>query len=77
VYNTAVQIGGPLMLAILSTVATSYTAKYAGNNSVLAAQVYGIHAAFIATTAFVLLATVLCALLLRQLPVKAEKDSSL
>ena len=76
VYNTATQIGGPLMLAILSTIAATYTTKYAAaNHTNLASAVHGIHAAFIAATAFILLATLLCVFILKQLPVKPEKSS--
>jgi EmrB/QacA subfamily drug resistance transporter len=77
VYNTATQIGGPLMLAILSTIAATYTTRYAATNTKLAAEVHGIHAAFITSTAIIILATILCVLSLKQLRIKSENSPKL
>jgi EmrB/QacA subfamily drug resistance transporter len=77
VYNTAAQIGGPLFLAILSTIAASYTARYVITGTKLAAAVHGIHAAFIAAVGFLILAIIMCVILLKQQSAKTAMPNSI
>ncbi len=63
--NTAQQIGGPLGVAILSTVTAFYTNSALAalpNNPVISpdALLHGFHAAFFADAAFILIAAIVC-----------------
>jgi len=71
--NTAQQIGGALGLAILTGLATSSAAKYLKHSTaapnkltMLTAQVHGFHTAFYVATGFLVSASVLAAVLLKQ-----------
>ncbi len=78
--NTAQQVGGALGLAILTGVATSAATRYIAHLRMaptrmdqLAAQVHGFHIAFYTATAFLVGASVLATLLLRQ-PKPSEQN---
>jgi EmrB/QacA subfamily drug resistance transporter len=67
--NTSQQLGGPLGIAVLSTIAAFYTnSMLTGlpDNAVSpSALVYGFHAAFFADAGFILIAAIICAMKLR------------
>jgi predicted MFS family arabinose efflux permease len=56
VLNTAQQVGGPLILGILSTIAATHTAVSSTANT----TVHDVHAAFVASAIFVFIAAMLC-----------------
>jgi EmrB/QacA subfamily drug resistance transporter len=71
--NTSQQIGGAIGLAILTGVATSTAAHYVKHLATapnaltpLAAQVHGMHSAFLFATGFMVSASILAAILLKQ-----------
>jgi len=73
--NTAQQIGGAVGLAVLTGIASSVAANYLthlnllrqpSNLELLTAQVHGFHAAFYLATGFMITASVLAAVLLKQ-----------
>ncbi|HUB92959.1 MAG TPA: MFS transporter [Verrucomicrobiae bacterium] len=66
ILNTAQQIGGPLILGILSTIAATYTVSSIIVNNKLNALAHGAHAAFLTSAMLVLLAAFLCAVFVRQ-----------
>jgi EmrB/QacA subfamily drug resistance transporter len=66
VLNTAQQIGGPLVLAVLSTIAATYTTSAAATNTKGIAALQGIHAAFVAGSVLMLLAAIICVTTLQQ-----------
>ncbi len=77
--NTAQQIGGALGLAVLTGVATSAATRYVKHLKTapnkltpLAAQVHGFHVAFYVATGFLISASFLAAVLLKQQKVSAK-----
>ncbi len=71
--NTAQQIGGAIGLAVLTGVATSVASRYVQNLTTvpnkltpLAAQVHGFHTAFLIAVCFMVGASILAAILLKQ-----------
>jgi MFS family permease len=83
--NTAQQIGGAVGLAVLTGVATSAASHYAKNLLVapskltaLQAQVHGFHAAFYIACCFMIGASVLAAILLKQQKVsKSDMEAAM
>ncbi len=78
--NTSQQIGGAIGLAILTGIATSAAANYIKDPSTvvdkltpLAAQVHGFHAAFHVATGFMIAASLMALILLKQTKV-SDKD---
>jgi sugar phosphate permease len=75
ILNTAQQIGGPLILAILATVSATYTASVIATSTGPASLLHGIHAAFTAAACFVLLAAVLCIVLIKKQASKSDRTT--
>jgi len=78
--NTAQQIGGAIGLAVLTGVSTSAASNYVkhlttapDNLTPLAAEVHGFHTAFYLATGFMVSASVLAALLLKQQKVSTQE----
>jgi EmrB/QacA subfamily drug resistance transporter len=73
--NTSQQMGGALGLAVLSSVAATVTAHYAalGHSESI---VYGYNMAFLVAVAFIMIATVLGAMIIRQPQKRVSADAS-
>ena len=71
--STTAQVGGALGLAVLATLAATRTEEaLAGGASLAAALTSGYHVAFVVSASLVVLAVLLAAFVLKDVPVSAE-----
>jgi EmrB/QacA subfamily drug resistance transporter len=74
--NTSRQIGGAVGLAAVSTIATTFTSRYAGSDGEAGALTYGFEASFYVLVALAVLGALIAATMIRPQPSPVQVDSS-